>query len=554
MLKLIEANPFRTLGVYSNASLKEITANKTKLAAYSKVGKAITFPSDLQQLLGAISRTGDSILNAEHELTLPINKAKYALFWFINATPIDKMALDYLQNGDVNKAMELFGKKATYSALINLSVLHLINNNLGTAIGCVSFFVKDSDAVNAFIMAIGGNTMPISASDLWKMYMDVLLTNWKPKAILDAVQACAGDTTYIKDKVLSEYMQKIRSEIAVAKKVNSQDAIASFAAGKNLISKTRIPFAALKRLMSANLQYQVIADELAEQILQCGINYFNNSNDSDDVDKALELQEYALNIAVSKLVKDRCKKNVDILNKRKEQEKIGADVEYVANELRRFKDKYATISAASELVSNCRPHLQVIANNLGKDNELYLQISTAVANNALGMLVSVINREQNSASQNISALESLKDSVDRAMSVMLTIGTLDMSSAERARLATNKQTLSEMRDQISAAVNKINSLKRQLENYSSQASSSSSSSGCYIATMVYGDYDHPQVLVLRDFRDQILQKHRLGRAFIRFYYRYSPTWVEHMKDKKRINKIIRSLLDKFIKIYNNEKN
>ena len=206
------------------------------------------------------------------------------------------------------------------------------------------------------------------------------------------------------------------------------------------------------------------------------------------------------------------------------------------------------------MVSNCRPHLQVIANNLGKDNELYLQISTAVANNALGMLVSVINREQNSASQNISALESLKDSVDRAMSVMLTIGTLDMSSAERARLATNKQTLSEMRDQISAAVNKINSLKLQLENYSSQASSSSSSSGCYIATMVYGDYDHPQVLVLRDFRDQILQKHRLGRAFIRFYYRYSPTWVEHMKDKKRINKIIRSLLDKFIKIYNNEKN
>lgn len=96
------------------------------------------------------------------------------------------------------------------------------------------------------------------------------------------------------------------------------------------------------------------------------------------------------------------------------------------------------------------------------------------------------------------------------MSVMLTIGTLDMSSAERARLATNKQTLSEMRDQISAAVNKINSLKRQLENYSSQASSSSSSSGCYIATMVYGDYDHPQVLVLRDFRDQILQKHRWG--------------------------------------------
>lgn len=82
----------------------------------------------------------------------------------------------------------------------------------------MSLFVKDSTATDAFIMAIGGNTMPISASDLWKMYMDVLLTNWKPKAILDAVQACAGDTTYIKDKVLSEYMQKSGARLLLQRK------------------------------------------------------------------------------------------------------------------------------------------------------------------------------------------------------------------------------------------------------------------------------------------------------------------------------------------------
>ena len=83
---------------------------------------------------------------------------------------------------------------------------------------------------------------------------------------------------------------------------------------------------------------------------------------------------------------------------------------------------------------------------------------------------------------------------------------------------------------------------------------SSSSGGCYIATMVYGDYDHPQVMVLRDFRDSVLQKYAPGRAFIRFYYRYSPTWVEHLKDKKKINNVIRFILDKFIAIYKNEKN
>src|SRR5690606_15252813 len=45
--------------------------------------------------------------------------------------------------------------------------------------------------------------------------------------------------------------------------------------------------------------------------------------------------------------------------------------------------------------------------------------------------------------------------------------------------------------------------------------------GCYIATMIYGDYDHPQVIVLRSFRDNYLCKSYVGRLFIRFYYKVS---------------------------------
>ena len=73
--------------------------------------------------------------------------------------------------------------------------------------------------------------------------------------------------------------------------------------------------------------------------------------------------------------------------------------------------------------------------------------------------------------------------------------------------------------------------------------------GCYIATMCYGDYDHPQVMVLRDFRDSVLLQHDWGQSFVRFYYRNSPNWVEHLKGKRLINTIIRKLLDKFIILY-----
>jgi hypothetical protein len=79
---------------------------------------------------------------------------------------------------------------------------------------------------------------------------------------------------------------------------------------------------------------------------------------------------------------------------------------------------------------------------------------------------------------------------------------------------------------------------------------SSDGGGCYIATMAYGDYEHPQVVILRNFRDETLAKSLLGRWFVKTYYHYSPILVEKLKDYHWINKSIRTFLNlsiKFIK-------
>ena len=78
--------------------------------------------------------------------------------------------------------------------------------------------------------------------------------------------------------------------------------------------------------------------------------------------------------------------------------------------------------------------------------------------------------------------------------------------------------------------------------------SNNKSEGCYIATMAYGDYDHPQVLILRNFRDNILLPNYLGRLFVRFYYWISPELVRILNGHERINYMIRKSLDFFIKI------
>ncbi|RTY74158.1 phospholipase D-like domain-containing protein [Flavobacterium sp. LS1R10] len=72
-------------------------------------------------------------------------------------------------------------------------------------------------------------------------------------------------------------------------------------------------------------------------------------------------------------------------------------------------------------------------------------------------------------------------------------------------------------------------VKLQLEK---EAIAKKQKEGCYIATMVYKNYEHPDVLVLRRFRDQNLQLHFLGRIFISKYYKYSPKFVMYAENKK----------------------
>jgi len=81
---------------------------------------------------------------------------------------------------------------------------------------------------------------------------------------------------------------------------------------------------------------------------------------------------------------------------------------------------------------------------------------------------------------------------------------------------------------------------------SSSGSSSASSSGCYIATCVYGSYDCPEVWTLRRFRDNELSSSWLGRCFIRIYYAVSPKIVELFGNKKWFSKLWKPIINKIV--------
>lgn len=70
--------------------------------------------------------------------------------------------------------------------------------------------------------------------------------------------------------------------------------------------------------------------------------------------------------------------------------------------------------------------------------------------------------------------------------------------------------------------------------------------GCFVATVVYGSYDHPDVLVLRQFRDDILQHYAWGRCFISWYYENGPSWADSIRHHPFVADCIRFLLGAFV--------
>lgn len=66
--------------------------------------------------------------------------------------------------------------------------------------------------------------------------------------------------------------------------------------------------------------------------------------------------------------------------------------------------------------------------------------------------------------------------------------------------------------------------------------------GCFIATACYGCYHHPEVMILRQFRDQVLLNSKIGKSFISFYYTVSPPAADFIANRDTLKKILKSLL------------
>ena len=556
-LSLIQNNPYRVLGIPILSSERELQKQITKSNRFAEVGKTITCETDYS-FLGDFDRNVDSINLAAKSIEQPLNKALFSTFWFLNENHIDNIAMDSLQKGNFDKAIEIWEKvigngevsDKKFSNLLNLKTLYLglSIKEAGEKAFNKEYLIKGLQLSGKFVnhkefkslcKKIVGDKFSLSIEKIEDLFLTSILSDIKPflsngieiNEIIDAVGTFSSDTQFkFSQKFSAGESSRIEKELEISEDLRNKNPGKAYEFGLDLYKNTIEDIKSLSKIIgTSDVKYEMIANKLALELIQCAIDFFNKKNNSITNTvalKAYEICKYAKSIVAGGQAKVRVDENLKIIKESSEEgidtsnysKSIILQIEKICRILEKSTkalnngDDVGALSAAKKLVNDTRDCRVIISKAEGSDDKGYIKICDTIVLISIALVINYINK-----------MAPITGVSSTDLSFLRSLSYLPMYPSTKTRYQENLNTLNGMYNR-----------------------SNSGGGGCYIATMVYGNYDHPQVMVLRDFRDNFLSNYSIGRNFIQFYYKYSPSWVEAMKNMKGANLFIRFVLNKII--------
>ena len=341
-MRLIQNNPYRQLGLLVGASAKQESNHKTKINQYLDADHEI--PTKYIEYgfscLGEIERTTESISTAGANLILGEDRMSAALFWFWNANiDTDELAFGALKKGDVDTAFKIWedlvqvtkedGKKLwkqvnekNFSAYHNYFVINMIHNTGNIYKGIVANLrFIENDLIMNFTHNVAGETYKFNKKELQLLFLKKFL--YEEKIKLDILARIIVKNTFSgKDEfyrlIIQQLTEPIEQKIEIAKSKRKSNKEKANIFGQDLYETTLTNINTIKEyLEDDNLGYSTIADKLANEILQCSIDYFNanhkNNKDLNHFEPTLKLAGFAYEIAIGKITRSRIKENIENL-------------------------------------------------------------------------------------------------------------------------------------------------------------------------------------------------------------------------------------------------
>ena len=366
---LVGKNPYRVLGVYGNATSKEVQKNLSRIAAFAKVGRTEEFYTDFKvafrvsfQRLNAgsedahfkLERDEEMVVAAQAQLHSAGDRLLHLCFWWTCATPADEAAFRKLETGDLMGALAVWNRAHNVSAVVNaMTTSWLLADTATVGAKAEELFCTMGDELCALV----DPTLRLEPEALIRRFF-VALTD-----VGCRVETLPQGTHEVWRRLWSEYaavpyLRAIEKEVAAAASLGDVPA-ENLQAAKRLKTLAVRVLPQLKKIYADDvLAYQVQADKLAEAVLQRAIVFFNESGGGEAVYQAIPLQQYALSIAEGEPARQRCRKNVEILQRLLEKmppKAVLPQVKTLRDEMQRAnalgKNAQASLDAAKKMQS-----------------------------------------------------------------------------------------------------------------------------------------------------------------------------------------------------------
>lgn len=428
---MISQNPYRLLGVFANDPLKVRTANTAKMRAFFKIGKAISFDTDTEGLLGTLTRTSDIIEQANDMLFDNSQKVKYALFWFHKDNVINENNITLINFNTYQRFVVQKPDTTSYSNYLNNAILSLIVEDYECAAMNYCKFMENSSCLASFKEQIGLSIRDIDDRSIIKVLITTL------SEVYTDTEWWSLFLAHIPTPTTHEYVKFIFDSLAIEhirKSISSYSETNNITAAHNLKRDTASDVKLLCPQADGknpSAEAQLVLDKLAEELLDKSMRYYKSEKITNELSvyPTLQMVNYAMSLTHGSTIIDKATEFKAALEKDIDElppASIQKDITVIKQHIKDFCTKSDDIQWSLLLVKNCVPNLINIKVTLTRKSKHYIAISTKIADNALYNLDVTIKQISN---RNSSAISKETMLLRQAWQLIVDLEVLDLDSS-----------------------------------------------------------------------------------------------------------------------------
>lgn len=400
-------NPYRILGLTANASSREVAKRVADLETFAEFGKTKKYPLDLVEIVPLI-RTVDTIQQAAKDIENDTDKLVYAFFWFAKVDSVDELAIECIENNQVQKAFEIWDQQisknendAKFSWRLNRAIISLFwcqgsnfdTDNFESALKDLGYLTDEHfQDVQRFVF--GKSNLKIDIEQVNKKIIDETLkfvSNLEEQPygaygiglLHEFWKFSTSAQDYVQTKLFVPYINQIETAIQKSQQLRDAENSSSINQYNGLKEVEDLIYEIDE--FSENYRIQSIINEYANEVRICSL-YANNKLDNRDL--AYDLITWAEQLPsyghVAEEVKVNKEQLINLIENDKFSENYSSIAEYMERDINSIED-------ARKFLNIFKQELKQI----GLHDDMYYKVSSYCVTKILNFLIDEFNDAHN---------------------------------------------------------------------------------------------------------------------------------------------------------------